>query len=343
MVSREERIARFLQIQSSSYQVAVLSSIETGVPGEVLYGLRQCNEVAEKQFYPVHYHSMGLDNDSVVTTIHSVLAEQYPVIVCVGLAMTEAVYALTKDLPNPPAVVFALTGRPVTLGLIKSMQSSGNHMIGVELGQEPAPRFLEYFFQLRPEAQKVLLPCTVARLANAELQQASDDFSAAQTDPIVQALERRGVSVTVLPCPTPEAALDSIRGAIVGHDTLILGTGDSILSMHGPIGATCNKEKVVFCANLRSAVRASASFGYAQSYIGVGFEVARCIQDIFFNNMRPSDMPTVRLPDEQKLLINTVNAQDQGLDPEIVRQRAGDEAEVFEKRAIYPVYYDESC
>lgn len=49
-----------------------------------------------------------------------------------------------------------------------------------------------------------------------------------------------------------------------------------------------------------------------------------------------------RIPDRNKLLINTAIAKDQGLDPEVLSQRAGKDAEVFERRGLYPVFYDES-
>lgn len=333
---------RFQEFLDSPYKVAVLAPIPSGAPGEVLYGVKQLNDASEKQFYTVLYFSLGLDNDLVMMAAHEALADEYPVIVSLGFTMTEMIYSLTKDMPSPPAIVFALTGRPVRAGFIASMQSSQNHMVGVEFGQEPTAQFVEHFMHVRGDAGKVMLAYTAPRYHDKAVERMVHRFHKDFVIPAVKELQRYGVTVDAMPFATPEDSLDELKTKIQDYDTLIILTGDALLNLHGAIGALCEKHNVVFCANFRSAVRSSASFGYAQSYIEVGHEIAHRIQDIFFRGKKPSELSTMRIPDRNKLLINTAIAKDQGLDPEVLSQRAGKDAEVFERRGLYPVFYDES-
>ena len=172
---------------------------------------------------------------------------------------------------------------------------------------------------------------------------ANDSFcSRYLIEPFKKACKDRGIHLFVMGFNMTPMALDMIEsGHFKDYDTIILLQGDPLLDMYGPIGSYCSENNIAFCANFRGAVRSSAAFGYAPTYRKVGEAAAQLVQKIVFDSQHPSQLETVRLPSNNKLIINTEVAAEQGMDPVLLEEQAGRDALVIREVELFPVPYDD--
>lgn len=321
------------------FRVAALSVIPSGSHGEIMHGFEDTNIQAGDPFFMVPYYSLGTDPASVQTSARRILELDYDLIFCVGKLLSTTMYDLTKDMKNPPNIIFATAGFPVEWGMIDSIKSSKNHLVGIEVAQRvPDTTELAQLFAQYPAIKKVMIPYTTMTPTQKHGDLSQKDLF---VTPLAQALNKIGKAVATVACPVAEDALPFLQEQAHNVDCMVLVEGDPLLNLHGPIGGYCREGGSLLCANMRTGVRCSAAFGYGQSLVNIGRAAAQHAQKILFDGLTPSELSTIELPEQRCIMVNKEIATAQGADVDALVKAAGDDATIFETRAVFPPRYEE--
>lgn len=323
-----------------TYSIAALSVIPSGSHGEVAHGFESFHKTTGQSIRIVPFYSLGTDQESVHAAAREILDEDYDLIFCIGKLVSVTMYELTKDMKNPAPLIFTATGFPQEWGLIDSLASSKNHLVGVEVTPcVPDITKLVRLFSLYPETNKVLIPYVTPKATKAHGNLSSRGLF---ITPLAHALKDLGKEVITLNCPTAEEGYMFLEQNAHKADCIILVEGDPLLHLHGPLGGICRKGGTLLCANMRTGVRCSATFGYGLSLIDVGKKAGEYAYKILFEGVAPSDLPTAELAGQRQIMVNTEIARAQGADVKTLLKAAGKDAIVFERQAAFPPRYDES-
>lgn len=328
------------KMKSATKRVAILSAISSGMHGEALYGFRRYNELAEQPFKIYPYYSLSPDPLHVEIAARKILEQNFDLVVCIGTMSSDILHFLSKDKDNPPPIIFCFTGNPVERGLISSMKSSGNHLVGIEHYTPFIQPSIASFIKMYRGDGRVFIPYDSHPPSNRHFDRARTLIHE-YMDRVIKQFHANGISAEAMGFGDPESTLDYIAQHASQFDTIFIPSSSYAINIHAPIGHYCEKNGTILCANLRSAVRCSAAYGFAESFITTGAEVAKYAQKILFDGVKPSDLPTKRLPDNRTVMINREVAQKQGLDPEKLIKRAGKDVVIFDKRAPFPAQYSQ--
>lgn len=326
--------------KTAQHRVALLANMPTGARDEILYGFQRYNDLSDRYVNIFPYFSLGSDPLRIELTIREILEEQYDLIFCIGGFSASILHRLTATMKNPPPVVFCMTSDPVRLGIINSLESSGNNMVGVEEVLPFLTPVIPAFLKIQPYPQRILLPYD-EKLSTQHGAHTTHRMKNEHIEELCSALTQAGHTVDALPTRTPEEGVPLIAKQLIHYDLLLVLSSTNLIGMHGVLGHYCDTTKTVMCANLRSAVRCSAAFGYAASFSRLGVEAAKLAHQILFDHIHPSDIPTRRLSNERTLMVNREIAATQGANVEQLITHAGDGALIFEKRASFPPRHTE--
>lgn len=217
-----------------------------------------------------------------------------------------AVAAQRATADHPVPVVFAPVNDPVKAGVVKSIQSPGGNITGVQLPQGDAIR-LQWLLKAAPTVRHILFP------HNPNDQSALESLR--QIRSVSAAL---GIELTPQPVPTTAAILQGLRELPHGIDAILLPRDSSVEARIADYVAVSLERKLPVCAPSLTQVDAGALLSYGFVHFEIGRQAARLVHQIL-SGVQPADLPVETA--RSSLAINLKTAQAIGLvvPPEVLR------------------------
>jgi len=205
---------------------------------------------------------------------------------------------LLKRGHETPVVACAVDD-PVGIGLVASMESSGNMVVAVT-SHDDMRKQLDAIHTVKPQIKKMLLvyhPATV-------MQKYARQVASITTG--------MGIELTRIEIMNTHEIMAKVSPVIQGNDAVLVLTDNVVVAGIEALVNICNKTGITLCASdLNSGYKGAAiALGVTEySYGSFGAQQARLI---LLDNKRPTDIPS-HVVDDFKLLINTHTMQQQGL------------------------------
>jgi putative tryptophan/tyrosine transport system substrate-binding protein len=261
-------------------------------------GLREGGFV-EGQNLTIEYRWAAGKPERLPQLAADLVRREVAVIVIIGLAATKAAKEATSSIP----IVFMMTGDPVELGVVASLNRPGGNVTGVTLiSTEIASKRLEFLVQLVPWAK------TVAQMVNAE-DSATNVASIGEMANAARSLGRQSFVVQVRSERDFEAAFATVveRGA----DALIITSNPIFGDNRRSILTLAERFRIPTVYADRESVREGGLMSYgsnvATSYRQVGTYAAQILK-----GAKAADLPIHR-PTRFDLMINLKTARALGL------------------------------
>jgi putative ABC transport system substrate-binding protein len=239
------------------------------------------------------------DLDSTIANLRVNLTKDYDIVYSTGILAVRAAKTIIDEKQFGTPLVFGVVSDPVGSGLVESMQSSGNNLVGVTPANEiVSAKRLEIFLRALPSLNRIIIGWTNADTTGIEL------LRKAASELGVELIEKQ------------IADKNELLNFITGHQYL---PEDGILRATDSVNAQALQELVDFSivhkiplmgTNSLDSQR-GALLSYGANYYNIGQQSAR-LADLIFKGAKPADLPN-ELPDEFEFVINAATAETIGV------------------------------
>lgn len=231
-----------------------------------------------------------------------IVQQNYDLIAPIGSECTRLVHELTtkKHLSTP--IVFDAVSDPVSLGVVASMQSSGNNVTGVEDVSNIDDQ-LEQLLQLVPAVKNILLVYDPVAQAGAFEKKAEE---------MKRFLEPYGVSLHKAKIYQTNELQTKVQPLLNGIDVMMILTDHTVVSGVDLLITLCNRYGIILYASELNSGEKGAALCYGVSQYELGVQTARLALRILEGNEKPTNLP-VKLLSSNIIQINTKTMRQQKL------------------------------
>jgi putative tryptophan/tyrosine transport system substrate-binding protein len=228
--------------------------------------------------------------------------QQYDLIFTIGTTCTHTMHTVTTKKGITTPIVFTAIDDPVTLGIVKSLQGSHNHLTGCTV-QDDFENQCKALLEVKPSTKHVLF--------------VYDPGDGAHRDELVQTLTNtlRALGVTMTPVQVFSAheIQHKVMPYIENCDVVMIYTDHTTVSGIDSLITLCNRfGKTLFASDLSSGAKGAAlAYGVQERDHGTcAGQKARMILD---DGVAPAQIPVTPITTQQ-LRVNTKTMHLQGLE-----------------------------
>lgn len=238
--------------------------------------------------------------------IEEVIGTKPDVLFTIGAMNTLVAKSVTEKRLRKIPVVYAGAADPVGLGLVESLESSGNNVTGVNVVPPNDLEAAQLLRFIKKSLKRVLIPY---------YESSSGGAIAKQVNLIQSYFAKFKIKTTLLPIYKKSEIIEKVKNLITGHDTLMYMAGCSVGDFFEGLAKLCDQYGVTLFAGDPVVVakdRAALGFGpYAELTGKKAFDYVR---KILVDGARPTDLPIYFIEKGCKFSLNLDTAARQGLE-----------------------------
>lgn len=282
------------------YKVAILTPVTHPALEAIEHGFKEQLTNAKVPCEFTTYNANG--NQALMRSqVEEILRHDYDLIFTVATHATKLMkeVSIKKQITTP--IVFGAVNDPVSLDLIASKESSGNHLTGTT-EEDDYQKQISLLFQVRPTIKSLLLVYDPTQAAGKE--QAKKD--------VEKLLQERGVKVTAVEVFNAHEINQKVHALMQDTDVVMIFKDSTIVPAIDVLIKLCERYGVtLFTTDLESVDKGAAlGFGVYESSFGTG--AGKLAEQILVHKKNPAQLPIV-VVDEFRLKLNTKAMSKQGL------------------------------
>jgi len=293
---------RSKKIGVQSYRVAIFEPASHPAMDEIAQGFMDTIEKNSTAIYSFKRYNANGNQTLLRAQAEEIIQQNYDLVMTIGSNASKTVYELTtkKQLSTP--IVFDAVADPVSLGIVKSLSSSGNHVTGVE----DIPNYedqINKLLEIKPNTKNILLvydPVQKSGIHNI------------WADVITQLAEKKGIAIHYAKVFHTNEIQAKVQPLLNNIDVVLILTDHTTVSGVDSLITLCNRYGItLYASDLNSGDKGAAlSYGVLQYDLGV--DAAKLTLAILEKHIKPTNLP-ITGPKINKLKINTTTMQKQGI------------------------------
>jgi putative ABC transport system substrate-binding protein len=287
---------------SLSYRIAIFEPASHPSIDEIAQGFIETMQKNNTTPYTFDRYNANGNKTLLRAQAEDIIQNNYDLIMTIGAGTTHTIYELTTKKQITTPVVFDAVADPVGLGIIASLQSSGNHVTGV--GDIPSfEQQIDKLVEVKPNTKNILLvydPIDKAGIHEIWAEQ------------IKKIAHNKGINTHYAKVFQTNEIQTKVQPLLHNIDTILILTDHTTVSGVESLINLCNRYGItLYTSELNSGEKGAAlSFGIVQYDLGAA--AAKLSLEILEKNKKPTDLPIVMLTNN-RLQINSATAQKQGL------------------------------
>lgn len=286
----------------SSYRVAIFEPASHPSMDEIAQGFTETIQKNSTAAYTFDRYNANGNKTLLRAQAEEILQKNYDLIMTIGSGATHTIYELSTKKHITTPLVFDAVSNPVDLGIIASMEKSGNHVTGVT-DISNFKEQLNKLFELKPTTKNILLvydPVDKSGIHETWAQQIENiAHSKGVNTHYAKVFQTNEIQAKVLPF-------------MQQVDTIIIFTDHTTVSGVESLITLCNRYGVTLYTSELNSGDKGAALSYGVLQYDLGAAAAQLTLQILEQHKKPTDLPVVILQNN-RLKINTATAQKQGL------------------------------
>ncbi|MGD1997796.1 MAG: ABC transporter substrate binding protein [Candidatus Dependentiae bacterium] len=304
----------------------ILAPATLGAQADIILGIQEENDAAEKMMAPIVYATHGLESSTIKTMVHRAIDEECRLLVCLGLSVARIAAAELQRIAAPLPLICVPTADPIYLDTDAAPALPSENSLSIRMAPYDMEAAIDFFHQSLPKAHKVLLPNYLAEGSALEPHMRSSKAKRLLEAAGYEVLLATGSSVTTL-----YNHVDELHRYA---DALLLLEGCMMLDVYRAMGHICEERRIPLFASSMRALKRSAALGYAGPLHEVGKAVLQTAQLILQKGMPITDLKDITVADTRHPIINSAIAPEQGLDTEQLTTQHHQAAQVMHAREL---------
>lgn len=291
----------FKESLKTDYRVAIFAPAVHPAMDEIEAGFKDGLKEGNKSYHFDTYNANG-NKTLLRAQAEEIIQKGYDLIFTIGTMCSHTMYTLTSKKGITTPVVFTAVDDPVKLGLVASLETSGNHLTGTTV-QDDLEGQCDALLRVKPDTKNVLFVYDPADGAG------RDELCSH----IAKALEKRGVGCACIQVFQAHEIQQKVMPFIEQADVVLIYTDHTTVSGIDSLIALCNRfGKTLYASDLNS-VDKGAALAYGVREFDHGMQAAKKALQILQDGKVPALVPVTPVQ-EQRLKINTATMQQQGLE-----------------------------
>jgi putative ABC transport system substrate-binding protein len=230
-----------------------------------------------------------------------ILSAGYDLVFTIGATCSQTAFELSRKKNDDLPIVFSAIDDPVGMGIVASMESSGNNVTGVistSLYQEQ----IDALLLLKPSTQNILLVYDPAHGSGLEKEKT-----------ILQELLRtRNINLHAVEISNANEIMQKVSSVLESIDVILILTDHTAVTGVPTLVTLCNRYGItLYASDLNSGHKGAAlSFGVLE--YDYGRVAAPLAISILEDKVAPAQLPIVRM-NQQYIQLNSATTKAQGL------------------------------
>ncbi len=285
-----------------SYRIAIFEPASHPSIDEIAQGYIETIQKNSSAHYTFKRYNANGNKTLLRAQAEDIIQNNYDLIMTIGAGATHTIYELTTKKHISTPVVFDAVADPAGLGIIASLESSGNHITGVG----DIPNFeqqIDKLVEIKPNTKNILLVYDPIDKAGVH---------EIWADQIKKIAHNKDINTHYAKVFQTNEIQAKVQPLLHNIDTILILTDHTTVSGVESLITLCNRYGItLYTSELNSGQKGAAlSFGIIQYDLGAA--AATLSLAILEKNKKPTEIPIVML-ENNRLQINTATAQKQGL------------------------------
>jgi putative ABC transport system substrate-binding protein len=275
--------AAYILINKQTKKVDFTIAIFTPTTHPALEEIEQGFRDTLQKSGPLHYKFITY-NANGNKTLQRAQAEEivntpYDLIFTIGASCSQLVAQLSKKKGVTTPIVFSAVDDPVGIGIINSLESSGNNVTGVALpvgyGTE-----LKLLKKLKPETKNILLVYDPLQGTGLEKYKTK----------IKEILEQQGMNLRTFEVHQANEIAQIVAGLIADIDVILVLKDNTVVSAIDSLITLCNRHGITLLVSDLNSGRKGAALAYGVEESQSGVQAAEIARTIIIDHVRPTDI-----------------------------------------------------
>ena len=230
-----------------------------------------------------------------------IIQQGYDLIFTIGTICSHTMHTLTKKKEITTPVVFTAIDDPVKLGIVASLENSGNHLTGTTVQDDFSSQF-DALLSVKPDAKRILFVYDPGDGAG------RDELCVS----IAQAVRDKGMQLSSIQVFQANEIQQKVMPFIEDTDVVFIYTDHTTVSGIDSLIALCSRfGKTLFASDLSSADKGAALAYGVREYDHGNLAGKKALQ-ILEGKKAPFQIPVTPVL-EQRIKVNTGTMEKQGL------------------------------
>ncbi len=289
-----------ITIPAHQYQVAILTPVTHPALEQIENGFKDQLTNAKVPCVFTTYNANG--NQALMRSqVEEILHKKYDLIFTVATHATKLMKEVSTKKQITTPIVFGAVNEPVQLDLVKSKESSGNHLTGTT-EEDDYPKQISLLFQLKPNIKNLLLVYD-------STQGAGKDKAKLEVEKLLQA---RGVNVKTVEVFNSQEINQKVHGLMDGLDVVMILKDNTVVPAIDALIKLCERYGVTLFSTDLDSVDKGAALGFGVHESSFGIDAAKLAEKILVGKKTPSQLPII-VVDDYHLKVNSKAIDKQGL------------------------------
>ena len=301
--------------QKADFHIAVFAPAVHPAMDEIEEGFKDSLKKGKKSYAFDTYNANG-NKTLLRAQSEEIIQRRYDLIFTIGTLCSHTIYTLTEKKGITTSVVFTAIDNLVKLGLVKSLENSGNHLTGTMIRDDFDGQF-DSLLNVKPDTKHVLFVYDPGDGAG------RDDICTE----IARTIQKREIQFSCIQVFQANEIQQKVMPFIEQTDVVFIYTDHTTVSGIDSLIVLCNRYgKTLFASDLNSADK-GAALAYGVREYDHGIQAGKKAQKILEHHKAPSEIFITPVL-EQRLKINLTTMKRQGLnlsqhDLEQIQSRGG--------------------
>lgn len=219
----------------------------------------------------------------------------------IGAMATQMAKEVTAKRKISKPIVFGAVADPVRLGIVQSLENSGNNITGTYAATNYQKQ-IELLLYLKPETKKLLLIYDPTQSSGLEKDKKE----------VEALLKEKGVAVKAVEVYHTHEIHQKIESLIVDVDVVMIFKDNTVVPAVDALIKQCSRHGVTLLTSDLDSVKKGAAMGFGVTEYEFGAASAHNISVLLREKKQPHEIP-IFLVDKYRLKINTKTMENQGL------------------------------
>jgi len=286
------------------YRIALFVPIDDVTSKKIVSGAREYLDEHATFIPEIKIFNANGSRTQMRANLEEALNQDYDLLITTDSQGSQMAKEVTQKRKKLIPIVFCATGDPIKLGLIESLERSGNHMTGACItGLDWIYQMIGLFPTLLPRVKKVLIPYNPTGLGGM-LDAYKQEFD--------KALAQIGVAVASIKIYEVNDVMQKTVPLIDDCDMVLVLPDGTMYDAFPALVKLCNqREKGISVAQNLGLVHEGASMTFGNHVADLGRAAAKLVCKILGDGVKPTDIPIDSMETAYRVAVNKANSEKQ--------------------------------
>jgi len=289
------------QKTGNAKRVAILTPVSHPALEQIEKGFKETLDQQSSQSYKFTTYNANGSRTLMRSQVEEILQSGYDLMFTIATQPSKMAKEISEKKQNHIPIVFAAANDPDKLGIIKSIESSGNNVTGVTEENDFATQ-LDLLTTLKPAVKNLLLVYSPSESSSLERDR----------DTVAAICKTKNITFKTIEVFHANEIYGKVSSGLSGMDVVMVLKDNTVVSGIDSLIKLCNQHNITLLATDLDSGDKGAAMSFGVQEYDFGKSAAKKAMLILEDNQLPTNIPTTPV-NEFKLKINTKTMHHQNL------------------------------